>query len=57
VRPRKQYGTESRLPWFADLAGLPETRTEDDLPADLEAAKTSAQHPDHDSGGNLRKNG
>ena len=57
VRPGKQYGTESRLPWFADLAALPETRTEDDLPADLQAAKNSAQHPDHDTGGSVRQDG
>jgi hypothetical protein len=57
VRPVKQYGTESRLPWFGDLAALPGTRTEDDLPADLQAAKISAQHADHDTGATARLDG
>jgi hypothetical protein len=57
VRPGKQYGTESRLPWFGDLAGLPGTATQDDLPADLQAAKISAQHPDHDTGETARQHG
>ncbi|WP_088347359.1 GFA family protein [Rhodomicrobium sp. R_RK_3] len=48
VKPGRQYGMESRLPWIAELAGLPGTVTEDDLPADLNAKKASAQHPDHD---------
>lgn len=32
VRPVRQYGTESRMPWFHELADLPGTRTEDDPP-------------------------
>ena len=46
VKPGKQYGIEARMPWFAELAGLPGTRTDDDLPADMEIH--SLQHPDHD---------
>lgn len=49
VRPGRQYGTESRLPWFGELAALPGTCTEDDLPADLRDREQSAQHPDHDT--------
>ena len=48
VKPGKQYGMEGRMAWFAELAGLPGTRTEDDLPADLHEKLISAQHPDHD---------
>lgn len=44
--PERQYGIESRLPWFATLHRLPEQRTgTDELPADL----VSYQHPDHDT--------
>jgi hypothetical protein len=57
VRPGKQYGTESRLPWFGELAGLPGTRTDEDLPGDLQATKNSAQHPDHDTGARSRQHG
>jgi hypothetical protein len=32
VRPTHQYGIESRLPWFRELADLPGARTEDDPP-------------------------
>ena len=47
VKPANQYGTESRMPWFAELSALPGTRTEDDQP-DALAHLTSYQHPDHD---------
>ncbi len=46
VRPGKQYGVEGRMPWFAELPVLPSTRTEDDLPADLQSKIVKAQHPD-----------
>jgi hypothetical protein len=48
VKPGKQYGTEGRMPWFAELAGLPGTRTEDDLPADYQAKLESHQHADRE---------
>ena len=31
ARPTRQYGVESRVPWFHELADLPGTRTEDDV--------------------------
>jgi hypothetical protein len=57
VRPGRQYGTESRLPWFGELAGLPETRSEDDLPSDVQARLKSAQHPDRDVAEDKPQNG
>ena len=48
VRPERQYGIESRMPWFGELAGLSGTSTENDLPTDMQASLRSAQHPDHD---------
>lgn len=48
VRPEQQYGVESRMPWFADLARLPSSRTEDDIPADMRERLASRQHPDHE---------
>jgi hypothetical protein len=57
VPPGQQYGTESRLPWFGELAALPGTSTEDDLPGDLQDRKKSAQHPDGDAADDLRQNG
>jgi len=50
VRPAHQYGTEARVSWFAELAGLPGETTEagdPKLAADIKA--TSHQHPDHDT--------
>jgi hypothetical protein len=57
VPPGKQYGIESRLPWFGELFALPGTRTEDDLPADLQERETSAQHPDRDTPEGARQDG
>lgn len=48
VRPVRQYGIEGRMPWFADLAGLPGSRTEDDVPPDMLVRLASLQHPDRD---------
>jgi len=50
VAPSTQYGLEGRLPFIDSLAGLPGTRTEQDVAetpflAELE----SRQHPDHDT--------
>jgi hypothetical protein len=50
VKPAHQYGTEARVPWFADLASLPGETTEAGdakLAADIKAS--SHQHPDHDT--------
>jgi hypothetical protein len=51
VRPARQAGIESRLPWFAALPGLPGDRTtEEDEPALAEKIRASNhQHPDHDT--------
>jgi hypothetical protein len=51
VKPEQQIGIESRLPWFADLCGLPgEKTTEEDKPETAAAiARSNHQHPDHDT--------
>jgi len=46
IAPTIAVGVEGRLPWFADLAGLPERRAED---APWLAEIVSRQHPDHDT--------
>jgi hypothetical protein len=46
VVPAKQFGLESRLPFVAAIAGLPGTRTEDDVPPERLAQYKSRQHPD-----------
>jgi hypothetical protein len=51
VCPETQIGVESRLPWFADLAGLPDKTTEAAFGADQVARIESRQHPDHDTDG------
>ena len=57
VQPGKQYGTESRLPWFGELTALPAVRTQDDLPSDMRDRLISAQHPDCDTPEDMRQNG
>ncbi len=49
VAPERQIGTESRLPWFEKLPGLPEQRTEDTMSAETLAGIESFQHPDRDT--------
>ena len=51
ARPADQIGIEGRLPWFAELAGLPERTTEaGDTPERLSLiAQSNRQHPDHDT--------
>jgi hypothetical protein len=51
VVPAYQYGVEGRLPYFAALAGLPDSKTtEEDMPEKAAAiARTNHQHPDHDT--------
>ncbi len=49
VPPLKQYGVEARMPWFATIAALPASRTEDDIPAERLQQLKSLQHPDHDT--------
>ncbi|MGA7196325.1 GFA family protein [Roseiarcus sp.] len=48
VAPTEQLGVESVLPWFAGLAALPASRTENWLKAINVAEAGSRQHPDHD---------
>jgi hypothetical protein len=48
VAPTEQLGVESALPWFAGLAALPASRTEDWLKKNDFAEAGSRQHPDHD---------
>lgn len=48
VMPKHQYGIESRMPWFGELAGLPGSTTEDDTPPEMMARLKSWQHPDHE---------
>lgn len=48
VAPAEQLGVESALPWFAGLAALPASRTEDWLKSIDVAEAGSHQHPDHD---------
>ena len=48
-KPEGQYGMESRLPWFSELAGLPQSETPDVIPAELLSRLESHQHPDHDT--------
>ena len=51
VKPTTQYGIESRLWWFGELAGLPgDKTTEQDAPELAgKIAASNHQHPDHDT--------
>lgn len=51
VKPMEQCGVEGRMPWFAELAGLEGSVTEETDPGDWLAAirSTNHQHPDHDT--------
>ncbi len=46
--PLDQLGVESRLPWAATLADLPEQRIDDWLAAAKITNVGSHQHPDHE---------
>ncbi|MDF3062299.1 MAG: aldehyde-activating protein [Microvirga sp.] len=48
VKPTTQYGIESRLPAFFELASLPGETTEEGTPAEWLPKMASRQHPDHD---------
>ena len=51
VKPKIQFRTESRLPWLADLAALPEREpggTEETQKLER-IRRSSRQHPDHDT--------
>lgn len=49
VQPQHQYGKESEVPFFAELADLAATTTEDDTPPERLALFRTRQHPDHDT--------
>ena len=49
VRPEIQIGIESRMPWIAEMAALPEKPTEQAVPAERLARIQSRQHPDRDT--------
>lgn len=53
LKPVVQYGVESRMPWFSELATLPATesgKNESDDPEICENIRRSnRQHPDHDT--------
>jgi hypothetical protein len=51
VKPRHQYGVESRMPWFDAITHLPgeQTTEQDDPPLAEAIAKSNHQHPDHDT--------
>ncbi len=48
LAPVRQYGVESKVPWFRTIDGLPAVDTEQHLTPDLAARFTNYQHPDHD---------
>jgi hypothetical protein len=48
VAPMEQLGVESALPWFAGLAALAASRTDDWLKSINVAEAGNRQHPDHD---------
>jgi hypothetical protein len=47
VPPGKQYGTESRLPWFDELISLPSATTAESMEQGRQARLVDYQHPDH----------
>jgi hypothetical protein len=50
IRPAVQMATQDRLPWFAELATLPERPRKERADAKAWAASVvSHQHPDHDT--------
>ncbi|HRK17619.1 MAG TPA: GFA family protein [Hyphomicrobiaceae bacterium] len=49
VPPIRQYGVEGRMPFMGEIADLPGTKTEDDVPADVMKRLSSRQHPDYDT--------
>lgn len=57
VPPRQQYGIESRMPWFDDLAALPATTTSESMERDRQARLINHQHPDHDTPPDWRPGG
>ena len=48
VKPISQFGIESCLPVFLELAALPGETTKDSTPAEWLPKLASRQHPDHE---------
>jgi hypothetical protein len=48
LKPIVQYGVESRMPWFSELAKLPATEA-DDRETCESIRRSNRQHPDHDT--------
>ncbi|MFO1146266.1 MAG: hypothetical protein U1E33_06860 [Rhodospirillales bacterium] len=44
-----QYGTESRLAWFATMPHLPAASTAESMQAERQRRLVCYQHPDHDT--------
>jgi hypothetical protein len=49
VPPGKQYGAESRLPWFEKLISLPSITTAESMEQSTQTRLVDHQHPDHDT--------
>jgi hypothetical protein len=53
LKPVVQYGVESRMPWFSELATLPATESGKNEGNDPEICdnirRSNRQHPDHDT--------
>lgn len=47
IRPTKQYGVESKVSWFDDIAALPAQKTDEWMDAEVQARIVNCQHPDH----------
>jgi hypothetical protein len=52
IKPISQDSIESRMPWFAEIAQVPESGTSEELDGPERVASVAAsnmQHPDHDT--------
>lgn len=49
LKPDFNLGAESRLAWLADLAHIPDRRTEQDFAPKVFAGIVNYQHPDHET--------
>lgn len=50
VAPKRSFGAEASVPFFAELPALPSSTTEGDFAKTGSALPCSRQHPDHDTG-------
>jgi hypothetical protein len=52
IKPLSQDSIESRVPWFSEITGVPDSGTSEDLDGHERVAAVAAsnrQHPDHDT--------